>query len=81
MCFILHVLAANIKNHSRNNKNRFDIGAGSGKDSANFSEDNRERPIRSQTCSAINRKRRRFNDLEGDSTPAESEDEFLLSNR
>ncbi|TNN01540.1 hypothetical protein fugu_010922 [Takifugu bimaculatus] len=61
---------------------RFDVGAGSGKDLANFSEDNREsqRPIRSQTCPAINRKRRRFNDLEGDSTPAESEDEFLLSN-
>lgn len=67
---------------TRNNLDRFDIGAG-GKDLANFSEDNREsqRPIRSQTCSAINRKRRRFNDLEGDSTPAESEDEFLLSNR
>lgn len=77
------MLAANIKTHTRNNGNCFDVGAGSGKDLANFSEDNRgsQRPIRSQTCSAINRKRRRFNDLEGDSTPAESEDEFLLSNR
>lgn len=50
---------------------------------ADLSEDNREaqRSVRNQPCSAISRKRRRFNDLESDSTPAESEDEFLLSNR
>ncbi|XP_054453366.1 remodeling and spacing factor 1 isoform X2 [Anoplopoma fimbria] len=39
-----------------------------------------QRPIRSQAISARNRKRRRLNDLESDSTAAESEDEFMLSN-
>ncbi|XP_028320034.1 remodeling and spacing factor 1 isoform X1 [Gouania willdenowi] len=38
------------------------------------------RPIRTKTVSARNRKRRRLNDLESDSTVVESEDEFMLSN-
>ncbi|KAM6932932.1 remodeling and spacing factor 1 [Xenentodon cancila] len=46
------------------------------------SEDGKEsqRPIRSQSRTARNRKKRRLNDLESDSTAAESEDEFMLSN-
>ncbi|XP_037533581.1 remodeling and spacing factor 1 isoform X2 [Nematolebias whitei] len=58
-------------------------GAGRGKDIASvLSEDGKDsqRPIRNQTRSARNRKRRRLNDLESDSTAVESEDEFLLSN-
>ncbi|KAJ3590255.1 hypothetical protein NHX12_008209 [Muraenolepis orangiensis] len=39
-----------------------------------------ERPIKSQARTARNRKRRRLNDLESDSTAAESEEEFMLSN-
>lgn len=59
-------------------------GAGRGKDlPTSLSEDGKEsqRPIRSQTHAARNRKKRRLNDLESDSTAAESEDEFMLSNR
>lgn len=59
-------------------------GAGRGKDIASvLSEDGKDsqRPIRNQTRSARNRKRRRLNDLESDSTAVESEDEFMLSNR
>ncbi|XP_076590971.1 remodeling and spacing factor 1 [Chaetodon auriga] len=58
-------------------------GAGQDKDiTAIQSEDGKEsqRPIRSQAHSARNRKKRRLNDLESDSTAAESEDEFMLSN-
>ncbi|KAL6115661.1 rsf1 [Pungitius sinensis] len=59
-------------------------GAGRGRDiAAILSEDGAkgsQRPIRSQALSARNRKRRRLNDLESDSTAAESEDEFMLSN-
>ncbi|XP_029027384.1 remodeling and spacing factor 1 isoform X2 [Betta splendens] len=59
-------------------------GAGRGKDitAAILSEEGREsrRPIRSQCRPARNRKKRRLNDLESDSTAAESEDEFMLSN-
>ncbi|XP_069569071.1 remodeling and spacing factor 1 isoform X2 [Brachyistius frenatus] len=58
-------------------------GAGRGNEiTAILSEDGKEgqRPIRSQTRAARNRKRRRLNDLESDSTAAESEDEFMLSN-
>ncbi|XP_039893353.1 remodeling and spacing factor 1 [Simochromis diagramma] len=58
-------------------------GAGRGKDlPTSLSEDGKEsqRPIRSQTHAARNRKKRRLNDLESDSTAAESEDEFMLSN-
>ena len=40
-----------------------------------------EQPIKSQARLARNRKRRRLNDLESDSTAAESEEEFMLSNR
>lgn len=60
------------------------VGAGRGRDiTAILSEDGKEsqRPIRSQAHSARNRKKRRLNDLESDSTAAESEDEFMLSNR
>ncbi|XP_039986557.1 remodeling and spacing factor 1 isoform X3 [Xiphias gladius] len=60
-----------------------DICGGRGKDiTAILSEDGKEsqRPIRSQAHSARNRKKRRLNDLESDSTAAESEDEFMLSN-
>ncbi|XP_019961067.2 remodeling and spacing factor 1 isoform X2 [Paralichthys olivaceus] len=47
-----------------------------------LSEDRKEsqRPIRSQARSVRSRKKRRLNDLESDSTAAESEDEFMLSN-
>ncbi|XP_063762852.1 remodeling and spacing factor 1 isoform X2 [Eleginops maclovinus] len=58
-------------------------GAGRGRNlTAILSEDGKEsqRPIRGQAHSARNRKRRRLNDLESDSTAAESEDEFMLSN-
>ncbi|XP_056139717.1 remodeling and spacing factor 1 isoform X2 [Lampris incognitus] len=58
-------------------------GAGRGKDmSTILSEEGKEqqRPIRSPACSTLNRKRRRLNDLESDSTDAESEEEFMLSN-
>ncbi|XP_068572767.1 remodeling and spacing factor 1 isoform X2 [Cebidichthys violaceus] len=59
-------------------------GAGRGRDiGAILSEEGgkgSQRPIRSQAHSARNRKRRRLNDLESDSTAAESEDEFMLSN-
>ncbi|XP_040030630.2 remodeling and spacing factor 1 isoform X2 [Gasterosteus aculeatus] len=59
-------------------------GAGQGRDiAAILSEEGAkgsQRPIRSQADSARNRKRRRLNDLESDSTAAESEDEFMLSN-
>ncbi|KAI3353682.1 hypothetical protein L3Q82_004829 [Scortum barcoo] len=58
-------------------------GAGRGKDiAAILPDDGKEsqRPIRSQVHAARNRKRRRLNDLESDSTAAESEDEFMLSN-
>ncbi|XP_067103044.1 remodeling and spacing factor 1 [Osmerus mordax] len=57
-------------------------GTGRGKDMANIlSEEGKEkrRPVRSQAASSRNRKRRRLNDLESDSTAAESEDEFQLS--
>lgn len=48
-----------------------------------LSEDGKEsqRPLRTQAHSARNRKRRRLNDLESDSTAAESEDEFMITNR
>ncbi|XP_072248121.1 remodeling and spacing factor 1 isoform X2 [Leuresthes tenuis] len=58
-------------------------GAGKGQEITSIlSEDSKEsqRPIRSQTRAARNRKKRRLNDLESDSTAAESEDEFMLSN-
>ncbi|XP_017293498.1 remodeling and spacing factor 1 isoform X2 [Kryptolebias marmoratus] len=58
-------------------------GAGTGKDITSvLSDDGKDgqRPIRSQTRLARNRKKRRLNDLESDSTAIESEDEFLLSN-
>ncbi|XP_049922399.1 remodeling and spacing factor 1 isoform X1 [Epinephelus moara] len=58
-------------------------GAGRGRDiNTILSEEGKEsqRPIRSQAPSARNRKKRRLNDLESDSTAAESEDEFMLSN-
>ncbi|XP_029922334.1 remodeling and spacing factor 1 isoform X2 [Myripristis murdjan] len=58
-------------------------GGGRGKDMAYIlSEEGKEtqRPIRSQARSARNRRRRRLNDLESDSTVAESEEEFMLSN-
>lgn len=61
-----------------------DVGAGQGKDiTAILPEDGKEsqRPIRSQVHAARNKKKRRLNDLESDSTAAESEDEFMLSNR
>ncbi|XP_041797032.1 remodeling and spacing factor 1 isoform X2 [Chelmon rostratus] len=60
-----------------------DLCGGQDKDiTAIQSEDGKEsqRPIRSQAYSARNRKKRRLNDLESDSTAAESEDEFMLSN-
>ena len=60
------------------------VGTGRGKDMANIlSEEGKEkrRPVRSQAASSRNRKRRRLNDLESDSTAAESEDEFQLSSR
>lgn len=60
------------------------VGGGRGKDMAYIlSEEGKEtqRPIRSQARSARNRRRRRLNDLESDSTVAESEEEFMLSNR
>lgn len=64
---------------------RSNAGAGQGRDiAAILSEEGAkgsQRPIRSQADSARNRKRRRLNDLESDSTAAESEDEFMLSNR
>nr|XP_020479210.1 remodeling and spacing factor 1 isoform X2 [Monopterus albus] len=56
---------------------------GRGKDvTAILSEEGKEsqRPIRSRAHPARNRKKRRLNDLESDSTAAESEDEFMLSN-
>lgn len=72
-------------NHTQtgNLGNRVDVASGRAKDFSSFSEETQEGPraIRNQPCSALSRKRRRFNDLESDSTPAESEDEFLLSNR
>uniref|UniRef100_A0A8C7WZQ4 Zinc finger PHD-type domain-containing protein n=1 Tax=Oryzias sinensis TaxID=183150 RepID=A0A8C7WZQ4_9TELE len=52
-----------------------------GKDIASILSEDVERPIRSQTRAARSRRRRRLNDLESDSTAAESEDEFMLSNR
>ncbi|KAF7648922.1 hypothetical protein LDENG_00150190 [Lucifuga dentata] len=58
-------------------------GAQQGKEVASIlSEEGKESqwPIRSQANSARSRKRRRLNDLESDSTAAESEDEFMLSN-
>lgn len=61
-----------------------DVGAGQGKEiTPVLSDDGKEsqRPIRSQGRPARNRKKRRLNDLESDSTAAESEDEFMLSNR
>ncbi|XP_030007128.1 remodeling and spacing factor 1-like isoform X2 [Sphaeramia orbicularis] len=50
--------------------------------SAILSDEGKEsqQPIRSQARSVRNRKKRRLNDLESDSTAAESEDEFMLSN-
>ncbi|XP_043974608.1 remodeling and spacing factor 1 isoform X2 [Gambusia affinis] len=39
-----------------------------------------QRPIRTQSRTARNKKRRRLNDLESDSTAIESEEEFMLSN-
>ncbi|XP_047247666.1 remodeling and spacing factor 1 isoform X1 [Girardinichthys multiradiatus] len=39
-----------------------------------------QRPIRSQTRAVRNKKKRRLNDLESDSTAIESEEEFMLSN-
>ncbi|XP_041850722.1 remodeling and spacing factor 1 [Melanotaenia boesemani] len=57
--------------------------SGKGKDiSSVLSERGKEsqRPIRNQSRAARNRKKRRLNDLESDSTAAESEDEFMLSN-
>lgn len=62
----------------------FDAGAGRGKGiTAVLSEEGKEsrRPIRNQSRAARSRKKRRLNDLESDSTAAESEDEFMLSNR
>lgn len=53
------------------------VGAGRGRDVLSESQ----RPIRSQGRAARSRRRRRLNDLESDSTAAESEDEFMLSNR
>uniref|UniRef100_A0A665TD03 Remodeling and spacing factor 1 n=1 Tax=Echeneis naucrates TaxID=173247 RepID=A0A665TD03_ECHNA len=62
-----------------------DLCSGTGQDkdiSGILSEDTKEsqRPIKSQVHTARNRKKRRLNDLESDSTAAESEDEFMLSN-
>lgn len=61
-----------------------DVGAGQGKEIASIlSDDGKEsqRPVRGPAHSARNRKKRRLNDLESDSTAAESEDEFMISNR
>lgn len=55
---------------------------GRGKDIASIlSEKENQQPVTSQAHSACNRKKRRLIDLESDSTVAESEDEFMLSNR
>ncbi|XP_067363418.1 remodeling and spacing factor 1 isoform X2 [Channa argus] len=59
------------------------VGAGRGKDITTIlTEDGKQsqRPVRSQAHSPRSRKKRRLNDLESDSTAAESEDEFMLSN-
>ncbi|XP_058489843.1 remodeling and spacing factor 1 isoform X2 [Solea solea] len=58
-------------------------GTGPGKEISTIpAEDGKEsqRPIRSQAHFVRSRKKRRLNDLESDSTAAESEDEFMLSN-
>nr|XP_043887294.1 remodeling and spacing factor 1 isoform X2 [Solea senegalensis] len=58
-------------------------GTGPGKEINTMpAEDGKEsqRPIRSQAHFVRSRKKRRLNDLESDSTAAESEDEFMLSN-
>lgn len=61
------------------------VGAGRGRAITTIlsddGKDSSQRPIRSQSLTARNRKKRRLNDLESDSTAAESEDEFMLSNR
>lgn len=55
---------------------------GRGKDIASIlSEKENQQPVTSHAHSAYNRKKRRLIDLESDSTVAESEDEFMLSNR
>lgn len=40
-----------------------------------------QRPVRTLTRAARNKKKRKLNDLESDSTAVESEEEFMLSNR
>ncbi|XP_036005987.1 remodeling and spacing factor 1 isoform X2 [Fundulus heteroclitus] len=62
-----------------------DIGSGAetGKESGGVLSEavkENQRPIRTQTRAARNKKKRRLNDLESDSTAIESEEEFMLSN-
>ena len=88
MEFSLKAPLSNITKSTNNNNSSmsffFTAGAVRGKDINTILSDEgkqTEQPIKSQARLARNRKRRRLNDLESDSTAAESEEEFMLSNR